>query len=83
MYFTELVYTSIEIPVNEFCVKRQERRAVVVPRINLLPTDCQPFVVFFHRIIFPDIIRMKRFHREKKATVYWSAAGNKERFSSQ
>ena len=33
--------------------------------------------------VFPDMPCMKRVYRDKKASVYWSAARNKERFSSR
>ena len=32
---------------------------------------------------FPDMPCMKRVYKEKKASFHWSAARNKERFSSR
>ena len=34
-------------------------------------------------LFFPDMPCMKRVYRDKKASVHWSAARNKERFSSR
>ena len=34
-------------------------------------------------IIFPDMPCMKRVYRDKKASVHWSAARKKPRFSSR
>ena len=33
--------------------------------------------------LFPDMPCMKRVYRDKKASVHWSAARKKERFSSR
>ena len=33
--------------------------------------------------IFPDMLCMRRVYRDKKASAHWSAAKNKERFSSR
>ena len=32
--------------------------------------------------VFPDMPCMKKVYKDKKASVHWSAAKNKERFSS-
>ena len=34
-------------------------------------------------ILFPDMPCMKRVYKDEKASVHWSAARNKERFSSR
>ena len=33
--------------------------------------------------VFPDMLCMRRVYRDKKASAHWSAAKNKERFSSR
>ena len=35
------------------------------------------------RMVFPDMPCMKKDYRYKKASVHWSAAREKERFSSR
>ena len=57
-------------------VSNQERRAPVVPQMNQGSTaGCVP--------PFPDMPCMKRVYTDKKASVHWSAARKKERFSSR
>ena len=45
--------------------------------------DCWIASFFCFLFMFPDIPCMKRVYKEKKASFNWSAARNKERFSSR
>ena len=60
----------------------KERRVLKVPRMHCRSTTGQPLCLLFLRFKFPDMPCMKRVYRDKKASVHWSAARTKERFSS-
>ena len=47
------------------------------------PESFEFWVDWFLESLFPDMPCMKRVYRDKKASFHWSAARNKERFSSR
>ena len=67
-------------------MNRLSTASFVAPSVNI---GFRLFVLLESRsgdlssMLFPDMPCMKKVYRDKKASVHWSAARKKERFSSR